>query len=211
MLFRSFADRFPVTTKLELSFSPLIQTTLLVSSVVNLEYGFKVHTSGYIISPTELLEPSIVITTGIHYRNSPVVVLDTIYDATYLERTISATASLDSVVSFNNEIIVNVHTIWENTPSSTVRSINQEIIKSIPTGFSDLYADSGISNISFVPLTLGNTLRKFESGSFVDSGFASVSGISLDQFDRVYGNITIEDFDILGYFPNPIIKAPMAV
>jgi hypothetical protein len=72
----------------------------------------------------------------------------------------------------------------------------QEIVKSIPTGFSDTYAEPGISIVSFAPLTLGSTLKKFENGAFNDMGYLQLGGISLDQFDRLYGDITIEDFEV---------------
>jgi hypothetical protein len=185
-----------VTTKVELTFFPEIKTTLLISALVNLEYGFAVHEAESIISPTELLATSTVITTGINSLQESVPVVDIKYDSVVTETTFNLVTNLNSVVSLRNEIIVTAHTIWDDVKSSSVNSISQEIIKSIPTGFSDIYADPEISSISFNPLTLGSTLKKFENGAFNDMGFLEIGGISLDQFDRVYGNITIEDFEL---------------
>jgi len=188
-----------VTTKVELTFFPEIKTTLLISALINLEYGFAVHEAESIISPTELLEPSTVITTGIHpfFETIPVAtVADIKYDLTERQLQFEILISSNSVVSLKNEIVVNVHTLWENVKSTSVNSVKQEIVKSIPTGFSDTYAEPEISIVSFAPLTLGSTLKKFENGAFNDMGYLQLGGICLDQFDRLYGDITIEDFEV---------------
>jgi hypothetical protein len=185
-----------VTTKVELTFFPEIKTTLLISAIINLEYGFAVHQAESIISPTELLEPSRVITTGIHPLFETIPVADVKYDSSRSETQFNILISPNSVVSLKNQIVVNVHTLWENVKSTSINSVKQEIIKSIPTGFSDTYAEPGISIVSFAPLTLGSTLKKFENGAFNDMGYLQLGGISLDQFDRLYGDITIEDFEL---------------
>lgn len=185
-----------VNSKFEITFFPAISTTLLVSSIVNLEYGFAVHEAESIISPTELLETFTVITTGIHTLRDNAIETKIEYDSISISQEIHLTAILDSVVSFSNEIIVNIHTSWENVKETTIKDIGQEIVKTIPTGFVDIFAEPVNTPISYASLTLGSTLSKFENGAFNDMGFVNIGGISLDQFERTYGDITIQDFEL---------------
>lgn len=185
-----------VNTKFEITFFPTISTTLLVSSIVNLEYGFAVHEAESIISPTELLETFTVITTEINTLSKSPIILDVKGSSAQINQEIHLTAILNSVVSLKQDIIVNVHTLWENVKEATIKNIGQEIVKTIPTGFVDLLAEIVNTPISYASLTLGPTLSKFENGAFNDMGFVNIGGISLDQFERTYGNITIEDFEL---------------
>lgn len=185
-----------VNSKFEITFFPKIATTLLVSSIVNLEYGFAVHEAESIISPTELLATSTVITTGINTLSTTPHIVDIKYNSVFITQELNLNTTLNSVVSLTKDIIVNVHTSWENVKEATIKNVGQEILKVIPTGFTDFYAEETNTPISYTPITLGPTLKKFENGAFNDSGFANLGGITLDQFDRVYGNIVIEDFEL---------------
>lgn len=185
-----------VTSKFEITFFPTVTTTLLVSSLVNLEYGFAVHEAESIISPTELLEISAVITTGINTLSTSPNIVEVKYDSTFITQEIHANVILESVVSLTKEIIVNVHTSWENVKETTIKDIGQEITSIIPTGFVDMFAEPVNTPISYASLTLGSTLSKFENGAFNDMGFVNIGGITLDQFERTYGDITIEDFEL---------------
>ena len=185
-----------VNSKFEITFFPTITTTLLVSSITNLEYGFAVHEAESIISPTELLETSTVITTHVDTLSTSPNIVEIKYDSVVISQELNITATLNSVVSLTKDIIVNVHTSWENVKETTIKDVRQEVVKIIPTGFVDLFAEPPNTPISYASLTLGSTLSKFENGAFNDMGFVNIGGITLDQFDRTYGDITIQDFEL---------------
>lgn len=185
-----------VNSKFEITFFPTISTTLLVSSIVNLEYGFAVHEAESIISPTELLETSTLITTQVNTLSTAPNIAEIKYDSVHITQEMHISAVLDSVVSLTRDIIVNVHTLWNDVKETTIKNIGQEIIKTIPLGFSDILAEPVNTPISYAPLTLGSTLSKFENGAFNDMGFVNIGGITLDQFERTYGDIRIEDFEL---------------
>jgi len=185
-----------VNSKFEISFFPKISTTFIVSSVINLEYGFAVHEDPYIISPTAKLDRSIVITTEVNTLSTTPNIVNVAYNATFINCQLHKLATINSVVSLTKDIIVNVHTLWENVKETTIKNIQQEIKKTIPTGFVDMLAEPVNTEISYASLTLGPTLRKFENGAFNDMGFVNIGGISLEQFTRTYGDITIQDFEV---------------
>jgi hypothetical protein len=194
-----------VSSKFEITFFPTISTTLLISSIVNLEYGFSVHEAESIISPTELLETSTIITALKFVATEIIIPSVAPYDSVFTFQ-INLTAVLNSVVSFTNDIVVNLHTLWNDAKETTIKNINQEITKTIPTGFVDFLAEPVNASISYSSLTLGPTLNKFQNGAFNDMGFVNMGGITLDQFERTYGDIQIQDFELRSYSAKATIE-----
>lgn len=183
-----------VDTILTIKFSPKIQSNVFVSSLVNLEYGFAVHNFDAIITKVSELEPSRVITTI--FPAFPVLINDLSIPTAPVNLNLNLQCNIDSIFSTHREISSSISPSFDIVPISTITSSN-ELNKYIEGGVIDNFADNSLqSSISYSTNILGARLATFESAAFVSNGVGNVGGITLDQFNRTYENITIQDFTL---------------
>lgn len=184
-----------VDTLLTIGFSPKIQSNIVVSSIVNLEYGFAVHNAESIITRVAELEPSRVITTI--FPAFPVLNNILSIPSIPINISLNLQGNINSISSTHREISSSISPTFNIVPISTVASSSNELNKYIEGGVIDNFADNTLqSPISYVTNILGARLSTFESGAFISGGVGNVSGITLEQFNRTYENITIQDFTL---------------
>ncbi len=188
-----------INTDIVLSLEGKITTNFIITTAINLEYLFAVHSGTSIISKVSELEPSRQITQILPAFVKNIDSVRSVVSGPYVT-TIESKANITSSTTVTKFITIINNVAFDSISSATVENVDKELEKLYSIGFVDFYADKSPNTASYTLANLGTTLKTFENSVFISTGIfsdgASISGMSLEQFEKSYGDIVIEDFEL---------------
>ena len=184
-----------VDTSVLINFSPRIESTVSISTVINFEFGFNVHREELLISRVSdiILDKQITV----FFKEDEIKINDiNVINPPIIKYIDFGSTTINSISSVSQQVTSTIATLADNVPITTISTVTEQITKFVTTGVIDTYEDTSVLPTPYSLGVAGANIAMFESGAFNDMGVANVGGISLQQFDILYPTVEIQEFDL---------------